>query len=418
MARRTANRTDNSIDFGKLRKRRQRAALVRRLLILAGVALVVLGLVALNNYLVEEGFTVHLSDMVQSVGGSGYPVPLPGGVIRSVKRTGDHLAVLNDTNLYILSAKGKEVGNFQRMSTNTVLLSTPDRLLTYDEGAKRFVIHSHSRVLLEQELDYGIITAAMNNRGDYAIVSSAHQFICEINVYNKKFQHVGVFKLAENIIHTVGLSPKGNIMAAGWAGSSDGVLYSGVTIYRLDVPQEDSERATFELSEDLVLDLWFADENHIAILSDRQYAVIDTAGDLVHSYSFGERNLLASRREGSAVLLLLEDRAERRQEVVVLDGDLNERGVYTADGGVQDVALSARRVYILEDDVIYTYDHRMQPTSQNPAYPVQKATRIAYAGDRLYYLTREEICQLPRQTEEISSAQEATSSEEDEEVVG
>lgn len=415
MAKQTARptRRDNSIDFNKLRKRRQRAALARRLLVLSAVAAVLLGAVALNSYLVEEGFTVRLSDMVQGMGGSGYPVTLPGGMIRNVRGAGDHLAVLNDTNLYIYSPNGKQVGSFQRMSSNTVLLATPDRLLTYDEGAKRFVIHSRSKMLLEQDLDYGMIVATINDHGDYAIVTSANGFISEIKVYNKKFLSMGTFSFIEHIVHSVALSPKGAVMAAGWASTRDGVLYSSVRLYRLDIPQEEAkavaERTTFELPDNLIVDMWFIDEEHIAILGDRSYTVIDSAGSLVNSYSFGERRLIASEHQGKTVLLQLEDPIERRQDVVVLDADLNERGVYSTESVVQDIALSPRRVYILEGDVIYTRDHHMQPTSQNPEFPVPHAGSITFAGDKLYYLTREEICQLPRQLEDSSSLSESSS---------
>lgn len=387
------------VDFNKLRKKRQRATAVRRLLILAGLLVVVLLAVFLNTILVQESFTTRISDLVNGIGGSGYPVPLPGGVIRDVKSSGNNLAVLNDTNLYIYNAKGKQVGNFQKMTENTVLLTGSGRFLTYESQSQRYGVYSTSKTLHTQESEYGIITAGMNDRGDYAVVSSSKQAICEINVYNKQFDRIYWCTFAENIVHHVSLAPKGTLMAAGWINGQDGALYSGVKIFMLG---SNEEQAAFDLPDRLILDLRFQEENRIAVLTDQDYLVADASGAVKHRYHFGGRQVAAVEYDGKQTLLLLENRETRSGDAVLLGAELEELAAYSTQEKVLDMALTGKRIYLLQEDAIYTFDRQFHPVESGARIEVQHVSRIQSAGNSLYYLTGEEIRVLGYTEEEES----------------
>lgn len=389
MANRGTTPPNNSIDFNTLRKKRQRVTNIKRLAILAGLIVVVLLAVFLNNILVEESITTRISDLVSGFGGSGYPVALPGGVIRDIKHCDNHLAVLNDTNLYLYSIKGKQVGNFQQMSDNTVALASSGRMLTYDTGGKRYRVHSKSKTLHEQETEFSIITACLNERGDYAIVSSSKQFICEINVYNKRYEKVLERNFTSDLVSAVSLSPKGNVMAAGWINGRGGVLYSGVDLYPL---YSEEKLATLELDDNFVLDVRFLEEDRIAVLTDRQYLIMDASGQLKHSYDFAGRQLGAIEQEGRTALLLLQDAETRRKDIVLLGDDLSEKAVYSTAAKTLDMAIAAKKIYLLEDDAIRTFDRELNEIEQ--PVPVQHASYIHAVAGRLYYLTRDEICVL------------------------
>lgn len=397
-------------DFNKLRKRRQRVQTIRRLLILVALTAAVAGAVFLNNVLVEQSVTTRISDFLGSFGGSGYPVPVPGGIIRDVGGVGDHLTVLNDTNLYIYSPKGRNVFNIQAMSDNTVMLTGDDRLLTYDVGAKKFAVHSRTKTLMEKELEFGIIAAGMNRRGDFALVTSSKQAICEIVAYNRKQAAIYHCSLAENLVSSVSISPKGTMMAAGWLnGSPEGVLQAGLNIYQFS--NDEGPVATLTLADQLILDVRFYEEDRIGILTDREYLIAGADGSILSRYDLAGRQVAGIEVEGRLTLLLCENKDTRERELILLDGDNEEKATFSTDEKILDIALNSRRVYVLTEDNIRVFSHLME---LQEVEPVQFVSRIQLVGGRLYYLDREEIWVLGMNREEESSDDEDSAAEEEE----
>lgn len=382
------------IDFNKVRKRRQRTQTLKRLVILAAIFALIGGIVALNSFLIEQGITTQLSDWIGGMGGSGYPVPVPGGIIRDVKAAGNAMAVLNDTNLAIYTDKGKQSGNFQEMTGNTVLLAGDDRLLTFDVGAKQFAVHSRTKTLLKKDIEYGIFAGGMNQRGDYAIVSSSKQAICQINVYNKQLKEIYICYLTENLVGSVGISPSGKMMAAGWLSGNGGVLLSGVNVYLFS--NQEGPVATVELGDDLILDVRFFEDDRIGILTDRQYLVIGADGSEKYSYRYGNRQLTAFEAEGRQMLLLCENRETRMSNVILLDAELKEKAVYETNDKITDIALAPRRVYLLTEKGVATYSQSFEPLGFEEAL---FATNLQLVKGRVYYLTREEIRVLGQKQE-------------------
>ena len=383
-----------TVDFNKMRKRRQRTQTLRRLLALAAVMAGIAGVLALNNLLIEEEIPTRIGDVIESFGGSGYPVAVPGGIIRDVKNVGDNLAVLNDTNLYLYNAKGKLLNNIQQMGETGVVRTSASRVLAFDAGKKRYGIYSKSRQLLEQTLEHGIINAAINDRGDYAIVSSSNQFVAETYVYNRQNTEIFYWSSADHLVLDVAISPKGDRMAV---------------IFRFDSDKEEDVQR-LELSDDMLLCVDFPESDRITVLTDKRYVVLDSHAKEKGSYQFGEKHVAASETYGRDILLLLDSRDNKAKEVVLLGADGRERSSTTLEKPVRDMALARDRVYLLTEDGIITYTYKMQLKSKHD----ERGIRVIHSiGSKLYYMTEEEILVLgaPRNADAQSSAPEASVSE-------
>jgi hypothetical protein len=88
------------------------------------------------------------------------------------------------------------------------------------------------------------------------------------------------------------------------------------------------------------------------------------------------------------MLFVCQREGSRAWEVILLDEDCTERAVLTSDETVIDAALSARRVYLLTETGIKTYDLDFALQDEEP---LQFGTSIELVGSRLYYLSRDEI---------------------------
>lgn len=397
----SAKQLGERVEFDALRKKRQRTQRIKRLLGLCGVVLGIGLLILLNYALVDLGATsTRVSDLLQSFGGNGFPVELPGGVIRDVKHSGDSLIILNDTNLYVYNANGKMINSVQKMSDNTVLLAGETRLLTFDPRTKRYAVHSRTQTLAENTPPYAMITAAINDKGDYAIVTEAKHFASEVTVYNNQRQEIYLCQFADNQVSSIALSPKGLMMAAGSISAKDGVIESYLEIYRFS---SKNLAASASFPDNLILDLHFLDDNQIAVLTDRQYCILNVSGDVVSSYSFAGRELRACERRGKNALLLLENPEARTRDLVLLDGSCQETATLSLTGGALDLALGGKNIYVLTENSIDTYDLTLTLVEQDK---IRQVSNIHLVGDRLFYMTREEIKVLGQANDEKPSESE------------
>lgn len=394
MARQTKEQGRQIVQMDQLRKKRQHKAFVRRICGLMGIAVLLVGIGMLNRYFVQENITNRLSDLVSGIGGGGYPVSLPGGVIRDIKGVGNQVAVLNDTNLLVYNKNGKQMANHPRMAENTVLLTNDKRLLTYGQNAQKYAVHSKTKTLFEEEMAYPMITATINARGDYALVSSSKNAACEINVYNRYFEKNYICYIANHTVSSVSLSPKADRMAAAWVDVENGTLYSGITLYRLSTEEE----TEVKLSNDMILQVRYLDDRHIVVLTDRQYVLLDENGTIKQSYPFNGRMPVAVEQTNKHTLLLLGLPNANTQDLVVLNQNLEEEASRSFADAIIDIALSERNIYVLQKDGIYVY-HRT--FALDTAYAVTNASSMTWIGNQLFYLTKEHLTVLENDTQEL-----------------
>jgi len=376
-----------AMDFDKLRKKRRRKQTIRRILVLAGLVAVVLGAVALNGMLIDAGASVRLSDWVESLGGSGYPIAHPGGAIRDLEDMGDHLAVQGDLSLYIYNKKGKLVTSIQQMTDKTVAVVTKSRVLTYQIGAESFSVNTRSQELLKRDMSFGILCGDMNEEGVVAIATSSKQYVAEVTVYNKQMdtKHLYKWSAAKDQVVDISLAPNGNQMVVACVNTSGGVIET--VLYLFDFGME-TPLARLDVADNLVLNVDFMEDNRIGVLTDKQYFLMDNTGAKKESYSFDGGQPVAMERSGRQVLLATEYWETRTQHVVLLDEACAPAATCTIDNLVRDMALSEDRAYLLTDDGILELDHSFQQRGRRARRGI---VGMALVERRLYYIDSEEI---------------------------
>ena len=374
------------MDFQKLRKRRRRGIFLRRLLILAAIIGAGFALISLNNLLVRWQFPTMIVNFAQGFGGPGFPIRAPGGVLRDVTALGSDIAVLNDTSLHVYNRNGRERLGMQRISESTIMLSSGNRMLTYTFLGTDFAIHFQNRIVLEGQHAQPIRTAALGERGNYALVSSTWQFTSQVMVFDDRFDHPFSWGTSE-LVSIVALNPRGTQMAAGSVGARGGQLLS--TVFLLDLFGAEEASARLELTGELILGLEYLSDTHIGIITDRGLRVMSAAnGRLVNSYDITSGQLSLSRMSGGRILLLNEDPQYRAQTVILFGARGEELGRTSPQSAVRDIQVGSTGVYVLTAQGVARYDHTMNRTGKAEQTGI---LRILLAANTLYYFTDEEI---------------------------
>lgn len=377
-----------TVDFEKVRRRRRLRETVKRLVVLVLIVGAVGGVILFNNVFVEYGLSTRISDLMGALGGDGFPVDLPGGIIRDVKDVNGSLAVLNDTNLFLYNKKGRAITNLQQMTDKTVLLTNESRALTYDVGSKEYSLHTTSRSL-SGAAENGILAADLAKNNTYALVTASRQYVAEVAVYKSPSENASFrWYSPDHHITGVSIAPKGDMMAASCVMTDNGMIASSVILFHLGVGEKLEE---ISFPQSLILDMEFYETDRIGVLTDREYVVLDAAGSRLHSYSLADSQIAGLERYGREVLLRTEYREARTSQIILLDEECGVKGQFTAANNIKGMAMGQRRIYILDDTGIESYDHSLNSMEKLERRGI---TNIHLAGDRLYYCTSEEICLL------------------------
>ncbi len=250
--------TKKPIDFDKMRRRRQRLATLKRLVGLSCVILLVFGAVALNAHLVEIGFSTSLEDLRETFGGAGFPAGLPNGQGHIIGNIGNNLTILNDTGLYMYNSRARLIRSVQRLGTGSVAVASKNRLLAYTPGGLSVSLHSLSRELFSEELEFGVLCGDVNDNGDFAVVAPVKQFASVVSVKNEKFEEIYVWSSPE-YVSEVALAPQGGSMALNVVSGNGGELMSLIYLFDFGAALEKAEVAR-ELTGELTLDIFYTQD--------------------------------------------------------------------------------------------------------------------------------------------------------------
>jgi len=373
------------MDFEKIRKARRRGIFLRRLVILAAIMIGIFSIMSLNNLLVHWQFPTLANNFLQGFGGPGFPLQAPGGTLRDVKALGSDIVVLNDSNLHLYNRRGRELLNIQRISENTILLTTGNRMLTYSNGSPAFQIHFQNRLIFEAEHDNPIISAALGARGNYALVSSTMQFTSQVTVFTERFEQYFQWSSSE-LVAMVALNARGTEMAAGSIGASGGQFLSTVFLFAFDNTEVVRR---LELPGELILDLEYLSNDRIGIITDKGLRIMDAGtGMLINSYDISAGRIALARMSGEYILLLNENPEYRAQTVILLSAMGVELGRSEPETPVRDMQVGGGRVYVLTSGGVLRYGNGMNLTGEAQQTGIQ---RILLAGNALYYFTGDEI---------------------------
>ena len=359
---------------------------LRQMLLLVGVAFLVLIGVYLSEMILRNDMTTNVGDFISSFGGDGYPIPLPGGVIRDVNPMGSNLTVLNDTNLYIYSKNGKQLQNVQQMTDKTIVHTSGNRALAYDYGAKTVSIHSGGRMLQKHELDETVLGADLGEGGEYAIITSPRHYIACVTAYNDKFMPMMHWYSPEQFVLGVSVAPRGNMMVVAAIDGEDGVLESELHFLRFG---QEKEVAIVSIEDELVTWLDFHTENRLAVLTEKAFRLYDQNGRQTAIYTLPQdSSLVMFESNGDRTLIVCGTHGTREFMLIMLDAQGREVATTKFEGRLIDLALANRDSYLLTDKGILHYNTMLEQRSLGEAHGTQ---RIIWVENRLYCLTADEI---------------------------
>lgn len=226
---------------------------------------------------------------------------------------------LNSEGLICANQKGKELWRISKQLSKPSMQTVGGYTLLYDRGGRDIAAYSGNTLLWEKKTEQPIITAKINEKGYCGIVTYEIGYKGKIEISNDKGELIYSWKLGENYVVDVDISPDCKYFAAATISTNASNVASKVTVVDID-----GERVSGEtLREDsLIMSIKYQSNGNLFALAEGELVGISPKGEQKWVVSFEERQLQKFKLpyDTSIVLSFIGSRNNSILEVYSKDG--------------------------------------------------------------------------------------------------
>ena len=239
---------------------------------------------------------------------------------------GAGLAVASGDTYSFVSGLGDSSYSIQLRYNDPAIRVSRDYVLLYDRNGTGFCVANGYAEYLNENTDSPILTAAMNQKGDFALVTDQTGYRSAVTVYDSRQRLLCQWLTAQYYVMTASVSPDGEHFAALCLGQNGMALVTRVLYFAIG---EEQPAWTVDLGEKEVYSITHDKSGGLVIVCDDGVARYQD-GQCTASLDFDRSLRLFSAVEGSDVLLAFED-GSRGTFVQVLGNGLSPlwSGSYT-----------------------------------------------------------------------------------------
>ena len=239
---------------------------------------------------------------------------------------GAGLAVASGDTYSFISGLGDSSYSIQLRYNDPAIRVSRDYVLLYDRNGTGFCVANGYAEYLNENTDSPILTAAMNQKGDFALVTDQTGYRSAVTVYDSRQRLLCQWLTAQYYVMTASVSPDGEHFAALCLGQNGMALATRVLYFAIG---EEQPAWTVDLGEKQVYSITHDKSGGLVIVCDDGVARYQD-GQCTASLDFDRSLRLFSAVEGSDVLLAFED-GSRGTFVQVLGNGLSPlwSGSYT-----------------------------------------------------------------------------------------
>lgn len=211
------------------------------------------------------------------------------------------------------------------------------------------------------------MATAINDDGEFAVVTQAKRYAAQITVYNQDFEERYICYSAEHHILNVVFKGSSDELLACGINAEGGVLQSRV--YRFS---SQSEEPLFvkDFSGSLILSAGYLDSGNIFCILDDKLVILNPKGEEVYQYSYADQTLASFDCDGQNIALVFGDYTHFKKNTIVM---ISQAGrvlfTYESTNSISDVRIYEQKVYLLGNGELILIDQNGQgkTLAQTPA---------------------------------------------------
>lgn len=377
-------------------KRQMRRRRSRRRAVLRGVALVLVCVVVVllwQNWdvVAPDRLYSHIQDLLGSSTGS-YPVDFSGVGVQRLERVENYSVVLTDSHLIYLNQSGAEVNRFGCAYPSPLMCTTDQYVLVAEQGGRRIQLSTRTSIVTEMEVDNEIIAAALNDKGQMAVLMQGSQgYLVQVKVYDRKGKLL--YTRSRNQTATgIALSPDGRQVALLSIKAADGTLTSSMDVFSLTTSDTEA-LCSYKGADTLLYRLEYLADGWLVAFSEESAVLMDTANGLTSVYVPPDMRVLGYAVSANTMALVLRPYGSTGDgEVHIVDKEGAPTAIVPFEGVYRDLSQQNGQYVLLTD----TYAERMTVNGAQGRVPVEEDGRQAVLdGDNVVVLGLNRLLAYP-----------------------
>lgn len=371
-----------------VRKKRKAKKLLRRIILLTIIFTCLMVAAILWKEIKEIDVRTKAEDYYASLGsGPGYPISVPGGLVKNIIPIGDQIGVLDDVGMYTYNGNAKQVQHIQHNYNNPVVKSGGGKTLLYDRGGNRLRVDSKNKNYFNKTYDHTIVYADISEGGNLAVATGSNEYVGQILVYNDKFEEIFKWLSSESHILNIALSPNKEMMAVGCIETVGGEITSSVLIFKFSAKDM---VAKLVLPGETILSLEFKENGKIYAVTDKGISKISANGNVETKLDFEGVPIYAfDNNPGTNMAVILGDfKEERALTAYSLDGNLDVRGSKVFYEPIYAIKVDALGLVLTLEEEILCYNPKMEETDKLAERDVKSLQML---DKNIYFATSSEI---------------------------
>jgi len=275
------------------------------------------------------------------------------------------LALLSNNRLIIYGPSGQEKYGADCAFSNPALVVSDRTVLAYDRGGQSLLLADNGSTLLKRDWDGTLITACMNRKGAFALVSAERGYASVCTVFDDRQREKFKWYARDQYILAAALSPSTGLLAVCSYGEEGGRQTGRVTL--LDTGREADPLMTRDLPDTMPLGVGFMSEKLFYVVTEDRVSFYNENGELLLDWTFdGRRPLAYATGDESWLALCLAGSQPDTFELIILD----EKGLRTKlpfTGQPDSLSAAGGWVGLLKGGAARVYNAALEAKGQSSA---------------------------------------------------
>lgn len=293
----------------------------------------------------------------------------------------DDLAVITNTSVKRYAFSGDKMLDYEYTYSDAASVNAGEYLLVYDSAGKELVLYNAVAKLAKKQFEYEVQSAAINELGYFAVVSSEKTYRSGVIVYapdgNGEYPEVFRWMSPDRYILSIALNSNGTELACSAVYNRNGAFVTELIIYDIATG---AKKHTTELDDTMVMKLAYKDKDDgLYALADGRFLHFDNGLNLKNTGVFNRGNAKFFK-EAKDVFLVAESNNLSGSSMTVNLFDYNAKLLCTlkTDEKVLDADFSHSHLFVLHKEKMAVYDYSKGTLTLKAELPLS----VQYKGIR------------------------------------
>ena len=347
-----------NIKSGNIKKNRKKIVKFFAMLL---ILMLSINIFSNRYYLTPDQIITFFQDKFVSIGhGDGFPRPVYGAKVtpQNFQLLDGDVVLSSDTNITCYNKNSKEIFNRQHSFFSPTLKTTKNKALLYDLYGKSFYIDANSKNLYKSTLDDEILCAGIAENGNYGIATKTNGYFSKVSIFKRlSADKIYEYNFSDTYVSDLDLSPNGKNFSAVGLSSQNGCMYSNLFIFSCD---DENPKFKIQFKDSMIFKLSYVNNNHIAVLGDNIFSVINTKNGQRKDYNFENKTLTAFEinKNDRHVLSLSNSDDGNSCEVILIDKNGDVLNNFKTDIKIKSISYKNRKIAALSYDKVYVYNKK------------------------------------------------------------